>query len=94
MLRQVLKEFEAANGMVSLGALSRKLNISEALLSSMLDYWVRQGALQDSQQAMQNEQTGCPPSCGGCAIRQACGFKARAFSLASGWQPKREEAEK
>ncbi|MBN9393503.1 MAG: hypothetical protein J0I20_36060 [Chloroflexi bacterium] len=78
MLRQVLQEFEAANGAVSLAELSRKLNIRESLLSSMLDFWVRQGALQESG----NEQGSCPPSCGGCAIRQVCGFKAKAYSLA------------
>lgn len=76
MLRQVLQEFEAANGAISMADLSRKLNIRESMLSSMLDFWVRQGVLQESGQG------DCPPTCGGCAIRQACGIKARAYSLA------------
>lgn len=84
MLREVLKEFEASSGAVSLTALSRKLNISEGLLSSMLDYWVRQGALKDNRNFSQVATTGCAVGCTGCSLKQACGFKARAYTLASG----------
>ena len=87
MLREVLKELETAQTPVTLNALSRKLGIEPQVLEAMLEYWVRQGRLQESTQLLkQADDAGCAQgSCGSsCHGPSHCSFIAkipRAFSL-------------
>lgn len=87
MLRQILKEFETASGPVSINALSRKLGVDRATLELMLDYWVRQGRLQDNKQFVMDGEASCSAkgSCGAkCQGVQGCSFLAsmpKAYTL-------------
>jgi hypothetical protein len=86
MLQQVLKEFEAAQGSISVSALSRKLGIEPSMLEAMLEFLVRQGSLQDSKQLIQQSEGSCSSgSCGkSCHGPQKCSFVAnmpRTFTL-------------
>ncbi|HEX2915103.1 MAG TPA: FeoC-like transcriptional regulator [Chloroflexia bacterium] len=86
MLRQVLAELEKAETPMSVTALSRKLGIEQNMLEMMLEYWVRQGRLQDNKQFISSPEAAC--SKGGCGSAchgpQNCSFIAkipRAFTL-------------
>jgi hypothetical protein len=86
MLRQVLKEIETASEPISLNKLSNKLGVDPETLKLMLDYWVRQGKIEDNKQFFQNDgpacsSKGCGASCQGAT---ACSFLAsmpRAYTV-------------
>ena len=74
LLRHVLEEFETAQGAISLTELSRKLGVNPKLLATMLDFWVRQGRLQDNYQL-----TGQLECASGCSAKNcsSCTFIAK-----------------
>jgi len=64
-LRAVLDAFKDQHAAVSLNRLSRELDISPALLDSMIDYWVRKGRLREAI---------TPATCGVCGHAKGCPF--------------------
>ncbi len=83
MLRHVLREFETTTEPISLNTLSTKLGLDRETLSLMLDYWVRQGRLQDNRSLFQTDSSNCQSK--GCGSScQSCSFLAsmpRAYTL-------------
>lgn len=67
-LQQVLDAFESAAGPLSLDALAHKLDLSPALLESMIAYWVRRGRIQEIVDDV---------DCAACGAGQTCPFIAR-----------------
>jgi hypothetical protein len=75
-LRQVLNAFEQADGPLSLTAVARELNVSQAHLENMIQYWVRKGRIREA--AVAGE-------CGSCGIKGECPFVVkmpRSYELA------------
>jgi hypothetical protein len=69
VLRQVLQELEMAQGPISLGELSRRLDIDQDALRGMIEFWVRRGRLQNHDESMAAALTACPTgSCRGRGV--------------------------
>jgi hypothetical protein len=69
VLRQVLQQLEMAQEPISLGELSRRLDIDRDALRGMIEFWVRRGRLQNHDEAMAAALTTCPTgSCRGCGM--------------------------
>jgi len=69
VLQQVLQELEMAQGPLSLGELSRRLDIDRDTLRGMIEFWVRRGRLQNHDEAMAATLATCPTvSCSGCHL--------------------------
>lgn len=64
-LRQVLALFENADGPLSLGIAAHELNISQARLEGMIQYWVRKGQIREAYVQGQ---------CSSCGLRGECPF--------------------
>lgn len=64
-LRAVLDAFEDQHTAISLNQLSSELDISPAVLDSMIDYWVRRGRLREA---------ATPATCGACGHAKGCPF--------------------
>lgn len=64
-LSQVLHIFEQAEGALSLAAIARHLDVSQAQLDSMIQYWIRKGRIR----AAATEE-----KCGSCGIKGDCPF--------------------
>lgn len=86
LLREVLRELEAAEGPVNMNALSQKLGVERSALEGMIQFWVRKGRLKDDER--ENEQifaTCGGGSCGGgCPGPQGCPYvlkMPRTFTL-------------
>ncbi len=62
-LRAILNAFENKNTALSLGQLSRELDIAPAMLDSMIDYWVRKGRLREAAQTSQCTTCGSVKGC-------------------------------
>jgi hypothetical protein len=69
VLQQVLQELEMAQGPLSLGELSRRLDIDRDALRGMIEFWVRRGRLQNHDEGMAATLATCPTaSCSGCHL--------------------------
>ena len=69
MLQQVLQELEMAQGPLSLGELSRRLDIDRDALRGMIEFWVRRGRLQNHDEGIAAALATCPTgSCSGCRL--------------------------
>lgn len=64
-LKRVLMAFEQADGPLMLSAIARDLDVSMPQLESMIQYWVRKGAIRESVAAR---------DCGTCGIKGECPF--------------------
>ncbi len=64
-LKRVLLAFEQADGPVTLGAIARDLDVSMPQLESMIQYWVRKGAIRESAGGK---------DCGTCGVKGECPF--------------------
>lgn len=64
-LKQVLLAFEEADGPVSLSTIAHDLNLSQARLESMIQYWVRKGRIRQSAVA---------GTCANCGVKGECPF--------------------
>ncbi|MBW7884478.1 MAG: hypothetical protein H3C34_17930 [Caldilineaceae bacterium] len=81
-LRTVLQYVETHTGPVSVERMAHELQIEAALLTGMLDYWVRKGRLREI--CLSGE--GCPT----CGIRGSCPFVTalpRAYTLVETQSP-------
>ncbi|MEA3337004.1 MAG: FeoC-like transcriptional regulator [Chloroflexota bacterium] len=90
MLRQLLLEFETAQGPVNLTELTRKLGVDRSALDGMIAYWVRKGRIKDDQAPGPAQPAMCAgSSCGtSCSGLQECPFIVtlpRTFSLNERW---------
>lgn len=65
-LTQVLRQFEATSGAVSLGQMARKLRVDPGVLQCMIDYWVRKGKIRE----VVHESKQCMT----CGVQAACPF--------------------
>ena len=76
MLKQVLREFETAQGPITVRELSRKLKVDPNALEAMIQFWVRKGRIQDDDATIScSEEMGdCSTSCCGTAN---CAFIAK-----------------
>ncbi len=78
MLYQVLEEIEQAHGPVLVSELGRKLDIDQAALLGMIEFWVRKGRLRDDDAVVETGIAcaggGCGDSCSGMA---ECAFVAK-----------------
>jgi len=76
MLSQVIHEIESAQGPITVGELSRKLNIEPNALEGMLQFWVRKGRIQDDDalEDCSDIAGSCGKSCSGTA---ECSFIAK-----------------
>ncbi len=76
MLRQVLREIEAAQGSINLNDLSHKLGIERSALEGMIQFWVRKGRLKDDERENKQIFAECGDgSCGvSCPGPQGCPF--------------------
>jgi len=77
MLSQLLREIEAAQGVISLNDLSHKLAVEPGALEGMIQFWIRKGRLQDDTLTKGIAFDGCPVggSCGcSCSGVQGCPF--------------------
>jgi hypothetical protein len=86
MLWKVLQEVEAAQGLLDLNELSRRLGIDRSALDGMIQFWVRKGRLVDDAGAGCATATCAGHGCGGCAGGQSCPFTMklpRTISLVS-----------
>lgn len=75
-LRQVLTVFEEADGPLSLSNVAHQLDVSQAHLEGMLQYWVRKGRIRE---------TAAGKECGSCGIKGDCPFvmeMPRSYELA------------
>ncbi|MBN1680132.1 MAG: hypothetical protein JW966_07560 [Anaerolineae bacterium] len=78
-LRDVLHTFETRRGPLSLNQMARQLDMTPAMLESMLDYWVRKGKLREI-----NDET---PPCSACGHATGCPFvmkMPRSYELIQG----------
>ncbi len=86
MLWKVLQEVEAAQGLLDLNELSRRLDIDRSALDGMIQFWVRKGRLVDDAGAGPVTVACAGHGCGGCASGQSCPFTMklpRTISLVS-----------
>lgn len=76
MLHRVLQEIEAAQGLINLNDLSRKLGVEPGALEGMIGYWVRKGRLRDAGRPTEIPLNHCAtPACGrSCPGPQGCPF--------------------
>ena len=65
-LRQVLNYFEGSHTALRLSTLAKELDISEAMLAEMIQYWVKKGKLREV-----NLDGG---NCTQCHIESSCPF--------------------
>ncbi len=86
MLQQVLNEIKAANGVINLNDLAKKLGIDRSALDGMIQFWVRKGRLKEddinSEMPDACTSTACSSSCSG---PKECPFvmtMPRTYSLA------------
>jgi hypothetical protein len=86
MLKQVLKEIEAAGGTISLDALGQRLGLDRSTLEGMIQFWVRKGRLKEDNFFSSGTGNCVTGSCGGsCSGPQGCPFTMRmprTYSLA------------
>jgi hypothetical protein len=76
-LTQVLTIFEQADGPLSLANVAHALDVSQARLEGMIQYWVRKGRIRE---------TAAAKECGSCGIKGECPFvmeMPRSYELAS-----------
>jgi hypothetical protein len=76
-LTQVLTIFEQADGPLSLANIAHRLDISQARLEGMIQYWVRKGRIRE---------TAAGKECGSCGIKGECPFvmeMPRSYELAT-----------
>ncbi len=73
MLWKVLQEVEAAQGLLDLNELSRRLDIDRSALDGMIQFWVRKGRLVEDT-GHGNAAACAGHGCGGCASGQSCPF--------------------
>ncbi len=86
MLRQVLREIEAAQGLINLNDLSHKLGIDRSALEGVIQFWVRKGRLKDDERENEQVLAACGGgSCGGsCPGPRGCPYAPnmpRTFTL-------------
>jgi len=59
MLQDILQEIEKSHGVISLTALSGKLNIQRSALQGILQFWVRKGKIQIIHNPLQDRTLLC-----------------------------------
>lgn len=64
-LRDVLTTFERTNRPLTVGQMAREMDLSPAMLDSMIAYWVRKGKLRVVDDS---------PHCGTCGHARGCPF--------------------
>jgi len=85
MLNQVLHEIENCKGPITMGELSRKLGIEINALEGMIQFWVRKGRLQITEDQANGANCSCGSSSSSCSPIGDCVFVAKmpnTYSLA------------